>query len=88
MSYFRAQRLAYGYNDIVLASNPLTYVLKDGNDFDWNIGSNFQINFADDDIKNLVDGIKPAKIDDRCSLTDYYSGATEPICRVEIFEKH
>ena len=88
MPYFKAQRLAYGYNDIVLASNPLTYVEKDSKDFDWNIGSNFQIDFNNTDIKNLVDNIKPTQIDDRCSLTDYYSGATEPICRVEIFEKH
>lgn len=87
MPFYKAQRLAFGFGNIETPSNPLTYVIKDDKDFDWNIGSNFAIDFNNSNIQALTNTITPAEIDSRCSLTSgYYSGATEPICRVEINE--
>lgn len=91
MAFFTAQAMAFGYDGdatkVRSVSDPLTYVGTKTEPKEWGNG-NFALDFTREDIQTLKETVVADTIDAKCAQTEDYASATEPICRVEIFNYH
>lgn len=91
MPFMKAQAMAFGYDgtagNVRSASDPLTYVGTLNSPKEFGTG-NFALNMSRTDISALKSAVEVDTIESQCAQTGDYSGATEPICRVEIFNYH